>query len=319
MHHLIKILLFASIFFSVNLFAQIYPLKPIHLVIPWPAGGVTDVVGRVIAKQISIELESPVVVDNRAGASGKIGTEFVKRAPADGYTLLLGNGVMSVISVVDPSPNYDPQKDFVSISLISENPAALLTKSSINATNLSEFIDLAKKNPGNLTFSSPGIGSTFHMLTELFKLQTGIEAKHIPYQGSTPATNAVLSAVVDFQIESTGKQFIDSGQMKVFAVTGTKRWFMFPNTPTFSELGITGLEKASWSALFAPSNTPPQIISKLNQAVNDSLKRTSVISALLQYGYSPLGGTTEDLTNHLSIDLQKWKRVVKTNPEILKQ
>jgi tripartite-type tricarboxylate transporter receptor subunit TctC len=296
-----------------------YPDKTIRLILPWPAGGITDVVGRVIARQVGLELGKTIVVDNRPGASGVIGTEAAMRAAPDGYTLYLGNGAsMSVMAAVDPKLSYDPQKDFAPIALLSDSPAALLTRANLPANNLKEFIALAKAQPGKLTFASPGTGSTFHLLAELFKAQAGISALHIPFQGSSPATNAVISGTVDFQIDATGKQYVDAHQMKALAVTGTKRWFLMPDVPTFAESGITGLEKGGWSGLFAPAGTPAAIIQKLNAAVNAAVKRPEVTKTLALNGFSALGGSSNDLRDYLSADLARWKKVVADNPSMLK-
>lgn len=296
-----------------------FPNRPIRLVIPWPAGGITDVVGRAIARQVGMELGRNIVVDNRPGASGVIGTEAAARAAPDGYTLYLGTGAtMCVIVAVDPKITYDPQKDFVPIARTSDSPVVLLTRATLPANTLGEFVAMAKAQPGKLTYSSPGTGSTFHLITELFKARAGIDALHIPFQGSSPATNAVIAGTVDFQIDATGKQYVEAKQMKALAVTGTKRWFHMPEVPTFAEAGISGLETGGWSGLFAPANTPAAIIQKLNAAVNAAVKRPELTKVLATYGYSALGGSADELREFVSADLARWRKVVADNPAVLK-
>jgi tripartite-type tricarboxylate transporter receptor subunit TctC len=292
--------------------AQQYPNKPLRLIVPWPAGGSTDVLGRALSVELGKQLGQPVIVDNRAGAAGKIGTAIAAKSPADGYTIYLGTiANFSVAAAWEPSLQYDPAKDFAPVAYIADSPAMLAVSSSLPVHNLKELRDYAQSSGRQLSYASAGEGSGYHLMGELFKLQTKLNLLHVPFQGTPPAATAVAAGQVDMTFDAAGlKPFIDSGKLRPIAVTGNEKWAFAPETGTFSSQGVNSMEGNSWFAIFAPAGTPQDAILKLNGAINKSLVSPEFLAVLKVNGYIPVGGTPGALGSMVARDMAKWKDVV---------
>lgn len=292
--------------------AQPYPGKPIRLIVPWPAGGSTDVLGRALSVELGKQLGQPVIVDNRAGAAGKIGTAIAAKSPADGYTIYLGTiANFSVAAAWEPSLQYDPVKDFAPVAYIADSPAMLAVNSALPVHNLKELRDYAQASGRQLSYASAGEGSGYHLMGELFKLQTKLNLLHVPFQGTPPAATAVAAGQVEMTFDAAGlRPFIDSGKLRPIAVTGNEKWFFAPEAATFAAQGVNNMEGNSWFAIFVPSGTPQDAIVKLNGAINKSLASPEFQAVLKVNGYIPVGGTPAALGSMVAKDMAKWKDVV---------
>lgn len=293
--------------------AQPFPSKPVRLIVPWPAGGSTDVLGRALSSDLGKQLGQTVVVENRPGAAGKIGTEAAAKSPADGYTMYLGTiANFSVQAAYEPHLlRYDPIKDFAPVVYLADSPAMLAVSSSLPIHNLKELQDYARTSGRQMSFASAGEGSGYHLMGELFKLQAKMDLLHVPFQGTPPAATAVAAGQVDMTFDAAGlKPFIDAGKLRPIAVTGNDRWFFVPDASTFASQGVHNLEGNSWFAIFVPAATPQDVILKLNAAINKSLSSAEVQAVLKTSGYIPVGGTPAELGNMVAKDMAKWKDVV---------
>ncbi|WP_077000931.1 tripartite tricarboxylate transporter substrate binding protein [Variovorax sp. KK3] len=297
---------------SLDARAQSYPSKPIRLIVPWPAGGSTDVLGRALGVELGKQLGQPVVVDNRAGAAGKIGTAVAAKSPADGYTIYLGTiANFSVAAAWEPSLQYDPVKDFAPVAYVADSPAMLAVSASLPIRSIQELRDYARTSGRQLSYASAGEGSGYHLMAELFKLQARLDLLHVPFQGTPPAATAVAAGQVDMTFDAAGlKPFIDSGKLRPIAVTGNERWAFVPDATTFASQGVNNLEGNSWFAIFAPTGTPADAIDKLNGAINKSLSSPEMLAVLKANGYIPVGGTPAALGSMVAKDMAKWKDVV---------
>jgi len=298
--------------FSPSAGAQPYPSKPIRLVIPWPAGGSTDVLGRALGVELGKQLGQPVIIDNRAGAAGKIGPAIAAKAPADGYTIYLGTVAnFSVAAAWEPSLQYDPIKDFSPVAYVADSPAMLAVSSSLPIHDIKELRDYIRQSGRQMSYASAGEGSGYHLMAELFKLQARLDLLHVPFQGTPPAATAVAAGQVDMTFDAAGlKPFVESGKLRPIAVTGNERWAFVPDAATFASQGVNNLEGNSWFAIFAPAGTPADAIDKLNGAINRSLSSPELLAVLKANGYIPVGGTAAALGSMVTKDMAKWKDVV---------
>jgi tripartite-type tricarboxylate transporter receptor subunit TctC len=298
--------------YSPNSQAQQYPSKPVRMIVPWLAGGSTDILGRALSVELAKQLGQPVVVDNRAGAAGKVGTEVAARSAADGYTIYLGTiANFSVAAAYEPSLRYDPIKDFAPVAYVADSPAMLAVSSLLPVHNMKELRDYAQTAGRQLTFASAGEGSGYHLMGELFKLQTKMDLLHVPFQGTPPAATAVSAGQVDMTFDAAGlKPFIESGKLRPIAVTGNQKWAFVPDANTFASQGVNNLDGNSWFAIFVPAGTPQDIIAKLNGAINKSLTSPDFQAVLKVNGYIPVGGTPAALGSMVAKDMAKWKDVV---------
>ncbi|HEY9281010.1 MAG TPA: tripartite tricarboxylate transporter substrate binding protein [Eoetvoesiella sp.] len=305
--------LLGTIFLPALAAAQVYPAAPIKLVVPFSGGGGTDAVARVVAQSLAETIGQPVIVENRPGAAGALGTINVVRSRADGYTLLLGsNGPIAINPSLDPKLGYEPIRDLVAVSGIASVPFLLVANTDFPANNIEELIKIAKNKPGTVNFASPGTGTTNHLVGELLKTMTHIDMVHIPYKGAAPAMNDVASGVVQIMSGdiNTLLPMIDSGRIKPVAVTGAKRSRLVSKVPTVAESGVPGFEANGWFGLFAPAGTPPEILSKLSDAMAIVLKNPDVVSRIDALGGTPLllsGKAFEDFSEK---ERAKWKEVI---------
>ncbi len=291
-----------------------YPSKPVRLVVPFPAGGTTDVMGRLIGQQLSARLGQQFIIDNRPGAAGGIGTDVVAKSPADGYTLLLGAvATHSINPSLYAHLPYDPVKDFVPISLLGTLPNVLVINPSLSVRSVQELIALAKAKPGTLTFASGGNGTTHHLSGELFKRMAGVDMTHVPYKGNAPAITDVIGGQVNLMFDNISNSLphIKAGKLRALAVTGPARSPVLPNVPTLAEFGFTGYNITSWFGLFAPAGTPQPIVSRLNTTVNAALHDKQVREFLANAGIEAQGDSLEQFRAFLQTESVRWSKLVK--------
>jgi len=292
--------------------AQSWPTKPIKLIIPFAAGGTTDILGRLLAQQLTKDLGQNVIVENKGGAGGNIAAEFVAQSPADGYTIMLASGSMLTVnpSLYKKLPvNYS--KDFVNITNVASGPMLLSVSNKIPVKNLNEFITYAKTK--DLNFGSAGIGSQVHMAAENLTYSANIPATHVPYKGESAAINDLVSGQIDFMVgnltAATG--FAKGGQIKPIAVTSSKRVKQLPDVPTVAESGIPGFESTGWFGLVAPANTPKVITDKIYDATVKAVKSDAMQKSLELNGLSPVVNSQKDFDAQIKAELANWEKVIK--------
>jgi tripartite-type tricarboxylate transporter receptor subunit TctC len=290
-----------------------YPDKPIRLIVPFPAGGNADIVARAIGNELSKNLGVSVVIENRGGAGGALGSEIVAKAPADGYTIMM----VSASHVINPSMQkklpYDTIKDFAGISLVADVPTVLIVHPSRPYKTLKELIAFAKENPGKINFASAGNGTVGHLSGELLKSMAQIKMEHVPYKGNGPAMTDLLGGHVDILFGSMPSAIphIQSGMLRALAVTAAKRSDAAPNIPTTAEAGMPGFEVSTGFGLFAPAKTPRPIINKLHDEVVKALKLAEVRERLASQGAEPIGSTPEQYDAFVRTEIAKWQKVCK--------
>ena len=293
--------------------ADTYPSRPIRMIVAYPPGCGTDQVGRVMADQLSQTLGQNVVVDNRGGATGNIGTELAARAVPDGYTLLMGNVAPNAVNVsLFKKLGFDPVKDFAPVSLVAVTPNILVTNPSIPVKTVKELIAYAKAKPGALNFPSAGVGSSSHLAGEMLKSMTGISMVHIPFKGGGPALVAVIAGEVQimFATMPAAMPHVKSGKVKPVAVTTAKRSQAMPDLPTIAESGVKGYEASTWYGLLAPARTPQAIVTRLH---GDTVKILAgpTRQRLEVQGFEPEGGTPAEFTAYIKSEIIKWAKVIK--------
>jgi len=294
--------------------AQSYPDKPIRIVVTFPAGGPTDAVARPISQSLSSTWGQPVIIDNRGGAGGIVGTEIVAHSAPDGYNLLIGTaGGMSINPSLHAKLSYDPFKDFAPISMLVINPQILVMHPALAASNVRELVALAKSKPGQLNFASSGTGTATHLGLELFKAATGINVVHVPYKGGAPALTDLIAGQVQLlfiSIPSVMPQ-VKAGRLKAIAVSSARRSLSAPEVPTVAESGYPGFEYVNWNALFAPAATPRAIINKLNSEVVKIMRDPDLAQKLVSQGAEPAPGTPEQLAQYMRVDFDRWRKVIR--------
>lgn len=289
-----------------------YPVKPVRMIVPFVAGGPNDIVGRAVARKLEEALGQPVLIDNRGGANGTLGTTLAARAPPDGYTIAIGSlGTLGISPSIYPALGYDVMKDFEHIALIGVAGNALIVHPSVPAKNLRELIALAKQNPGKLNYAS--VGSTSHLMAELINSMAGIKTVHIPYKGAAPALVALLSGEVDFFINAFPGLLphMQAGRLRALAVTTNKRSLLAPAVPTMIEAGLPGYNAATWYSLVTPAGTPREIVSRLNQSTIKALKAQDMIDSFAAMDTELLFTTPEQTAEFIRSDIAKWAKVVK--------
>ncbi len=294
--------------------AQDYPTKPIKMVVPYPPGGTTDIVTRLVAKHLSDSWKQPVLVENRGGASGMIGTEVVAKAAADGYTLLsTGSGPHAVNISLFPKINYDPVKDFEPINVMLVIPLLMVAPTNAPYSTVNEFIDWARKNKDKANYCSIGSGSPSHLAAELFKSMTKVEMTHVPHKGSGPAIIDTIAGTCQVLFDSavSSGQHVRSGKLKALAIATAERVPSWEKLPTVSESGVPGFNAYTWGALLAPAGTPKAIVNKLNAEVVRILASPEVRDYLSSQGAIPGKGTPEDLATFTNQEIAKWAKVIR--------
>jgi tripartite-type tricarboxylate transporter receptor subunit TctC len=292
--------------------AQTFPNRPIRLVVPYAPGGALDYSGRLLAKTLSDSVGQQVVVDNRPGAGGVIGTEGVVRSPPDGYTLLLMDSAIVVTPSLQKSVPYDVIKDLQPISMVSSSALVVVVPIASPAQDVPSLIGYAKTRPGGLNFGSAGIGTAPHMAGELFKLSTGAPLTHVAYKGMGPAVADLVAGQIELGFGSitAALPFITDGKLRGLATTAAKRSAALPNLPTVAEAGVAGFEVDLWLALFGPPNMPPPLLAQLNQMARNALAAPSLVEGFARVGAEPLATAPDESARFIAAELAKWSRVV---------
>lgn len=293
--------------------AQAYPSKPIKIVIPFVAGGSSDIVGRAIGSKFQEMLGQPAIVENKPGANGSIAAEFVAKSEPDGYTLLVGSiGVFSINAALFKDLRYNPVRDFAPITLAVTTPNALVTRPDLPANSMKELVEFAKKNPGKLSYCSSGTGSSDHLTGEVFKQGAGVTAVHVPYKGGAACQTDIMGKQIDISFQNLGAvtNYIKAGKMKALAVTATARSPQIPNVPTAIEAGFPDLVVTSWQAAAAPARTPREVVQKLNDAMVRTLRSPEVRERMNQIGFDVVAGTPEEFGKFMKDEVDRWTRVV---------
>ena len=294
--------------------AQGFPDRPITLVVPFAAGGSTDVVARIVAQKMSEDLGEQVIVQNVAGAGGNLGADNVARADPDGYTILMGTVATHALNpLILKTKPYDPEKDFSPISLLVVVPNVLVVNPELPAKDVAELLALLKAKPDEYSYASSGNGTPLHLSGELFKKMAGVSMQHIPYKGAGPALNDVIGNQVPIMFDNlpSSSSHIKAGTLRALAVTTAERAPSFPDVPTVAEAGIPGYETYTWNALFAPANTPQPVVARLNEAANKALKDPAVVERMKEFSATIVGSTPEELQAHVKAELAKWTPVVR--------
>jgi tripartite-type tricarboxylate transporter receptor subunit TctC len=290
-----------------------YPNKPITIVCPYPAGGNTDQRSRQFGRFLSTALGVPVIVDNKPGAGGNIGTEIIARAKPDGYTIGMGNfAPLSVNPTMFKKVNFDPNKDFAPICLIERGPLVLMVRPDSPFKNVKDIVAAAKAKPGGLSYANGGTGGSHHLAAEMFKKMAGVDITNIPYKGGAPAAMDLMGGQVDMMFEQmyAASANIRAGKMRPLAITSLKRSPQFPEVPTMAEQGFPGYEISNWQGFIAPAGTPPAIIKLLNEVTNKALADPTIKEQMLAQGNELGGGTPEQFVAHIKAESERWSKLV---------
>jgi len=292
----------------------VFPSKSITIIVPFPAGGTTDIMARVVGQFMAKDLGQSVIVDNRAGAGGNIGSLFVAHAPADGYTLVMGTvGTHAINQSLYAKMPYDTIKDFAPITRVAMVPNLLVVNPAQPYKSVKELVAYAKANPGKINFASSGNGTSIHLSGELFKQMTGVDMQHVPYRGSAPALTDLIGGQTQIMFDNMPSSipYVRDGRLRALAVTTTRRSPALPDVPTISEAGVPGFEATSWFGLLAPAGTPATIIARLNASVLKALADPEVKKKLVEQGAEPSGETPEQFAAFIKAETVKWGEVVK--------
>ena len=293
--------------------AQDFPNRPIHLIVPFPAGGPNDIIARVVGQKMSDILKQPVVIENRAGQGGVLGTDFVARAKPDGYTIgIVSAGALAISPSMEKVP-YETLKDLAPVTLVAKVPEMLVVATSVKANTMQELVALAKAEPHKLNFASSGAGSMPHLAGELFKLTAGIDIVHVAYKGAAPAVNDLLGQQVQMTFLDLPILLpqIKAGKLKPIAVGAPKRVPSAPDVPTTAEAGMPGLLTENWYGMIAPANTPPQIVAAINKAAVEAMKDKAVVDKLASQGAELVGDSPDQFRAYIDSETKKWAKVIK--------
>ena len=302
-----------TILLSHVVLGQTYPTRPIRMVVPSsPGAGVTDIMARLIGQHLSGNIGQQIVIDNRPGASGILGSEVVSRAVPDGYTLLIANVSLVVNPYLYPKMPYDPLKDFMPITMVNSAPLLLVVHPSIAAKSVMELITYAKAHPGQLNYGSGGLGSTPYLAAELFKSLSGIDVVHVPYKGGAPALSDLVGGQLSFMIENMPgtMPYARAGSLRALAITSLQRSQLAPELPTMAEAGVPGYEMSGWNGIFAVKGTPPEIVMRLHSALAKILRSAEMRQEMAVLGAEPIGDTPEEFAEFLRADMARWGKII---------
>jgi tripartite-type tricarboxylate transporter receptor subunit TctC len=292
--------------------AQSYPVKPVRLIVPFPAGGATDLFARTLSQKLGEKMGTTLVVENRPGAGGTLGSDLAAKASPDGYTLLLStSSTHSIGPNLNPRMPYDAVKDFTPISQVGNAPSIMLVPNSSPAKTVKEWIEYAQKNPGRLNYASSGNGTIVQLTAELFKAQANLFVVHIPYKGTALAIPDLVSGKVDVLFDSlpTGLPHVRDGRLRALGVTSLKATPLAPGVPPIADV-LPGYESTTWFGLFGPKGLPPEVVARVNTAANQVLQDPEVIDKLQRFGIEPVGGTPAQFTSMLAKESAKWKKTI---------
>ncbi len=309
-------ILFAALCLAVSTsaLAQAWPSRPLRIIVPFPPGGGTDIGTRIVGQKLQEALGQPVVIENRPGAAGIVGTEFTAKVAPDGYTLMMGNiGTHAINQSLYAKLPYDPVKDFAPVSQVALLPMFLLVNPAVPAKSMKELIDFARAKPGTLNYSSSGAGGMPHVAAALFASMAGIQMTHIPYKGGGPAVADLIGGQVQVSFATARESIghVKSGKLRARGVSSAKRSAAMPELPTLAEAGLPGYESGSWISLFAPAGTPKDIVARLSDEAVKIVKMPDVRDKLLQQGADPVGGTSAELAATQQADIAKYARVLR--------
>jgi tripartite-type tricarboxylate transporter receptor subunit TctC len=302
-----------SVCFGVAAQAQNYPDRPIHLIAPFPAGGLADVLARAIGDEMSRTLGQPVIVENRAGAGGNVGAEVVARSAPDGYTLMMTSaGILTANQFLYAKLPFDPEKDFVPVSNVADMPMMVVVNPKVEAKTLQEFVALARANPGKLNFGSPGIGTTGHLGLALFMHAAQIKITHIPYKGAAPAITDLLAGQIDGVVDNppTVLPQIAAGNLRPLAVAAKQRMPQLPDLPTAAEAGVPNYEASSWFGVVAPAGTPPAIVARLHNEIAAAVHQPALRERFAKSGARLLGNSPDEFAQQIRDDRKMWGEVI---------
>ena len=298
---------------SPRVFAQTpYPSRAIRLVVPFSPGTTADTLARLLGSKLGDRWKVATVTENKAGATGIVGTDAVAKAGPDGYTLLFTATAHGTVGSLHKKLPFDPVESFTPVALLATSALALCVSPQLPVSSVGQFLELARKQPGQIRYSSPGIGGPQHLTMELFKLETGVDLLHVPYTGSAGALSDLVAGHVDASLVSlqSSAHFVNSGKLKMLAVMSDERSPAFPNVPTLKEVGHANLVAVTWYGVFAPAGTPGPIVTQLNGALNDALQLPDVREAFVKHGLNAAGGPPKRLADLLTIEVSRWRRVV---------
>ena len=303
----------ASLAASATAMAQPYPSKPVHLIVPFPPGGVTDLVGRIIAQRLSEGLGQQVIVENRGGGAGSIGAQMAARAAPDGYTLFMGTATHAINATLMPNVGYELTRDFAPITLVASVPLLLAAHPSVPANDVKSLVAFAKGKPGQLNFASGSTGSASHLAGEMLKMAAGLDMTHVPYKGGGPALQDLIAGHVSIMFENMPSilPHVQGGKLRGLAVTGAKRSPAMPELPTMIESGFPGFEAGSWYGLYAPAGTPPQVLQKLHAEMMKALRTPEMQKQLSAQGADPVGNSPQEFAAFMRDEIAKWAKVIR--------
>ncbi|MEP6964784.1 MAG: tripartite tricarboxylate transporter substrate binding protein [Polaromonas sp.] len=297
-------------------YAQPYPARPIDWVVPYPAGGGSDVVARSLTEPMGKALGQAIVINNKPGAATNIGADYVARAKPDGYTLLTGDtATLAANPSLYSKLNYSAEKDFTPVGLLARFPLVLVVNPAVPAKNLKEFLAWAKAQPAGVNYATPGAGSPHHLAAELFRSKSGLNLVHVPYRGAAPAVQDVAGGQLPFMFVDTaaGMAFIHAGRLRAIGIASIRRVKNFENIPTLEEQGLKGFEAFAWQGLVAPTGTPPEIIARLNKALVDALNTTAVKARFQVLGLEAIPSTPAQMASYVKAERDKWAQVIRTS------
>jgi tripartite-type tricarboxylate transporter receptor subunit TctC len=312
MKHLAVFLVSCAVWFSCAVHAQSYPSKPVRLVVPFPAGGATDIFARAVSQKLGERLNTTVVVDNKPGAGGTIGSDIVAKAPADGYTLLLAT---SSTHSIGPSFGgklpYDAVADFTPIAHVGDAPSIMLVPNTSPAKTVAQWVELARKSPGKLNYASSGNGTIVHLTAEYFKAQAGLFLVHIPYRGTALAIPDLVSGKIDVMFDSlpSGLPHVKEGRLRALGITSLKRSPLLPELPPVADT-VPGFESNTWFGLYGPKGLPADLVARVNAGLNQALQDGDVKQRLARLGIEPVGGTPQQFATMADTDRAKWKKII---------
>ncbi len=287
--------------------------KPITMIIPFAPGGSTDPVGRLIAPLLGKELGQPVVIENKPGAAGALGTVHVVRAAPDGHVMLLNTGVVAVHPHTQKSPGYDVRTDLIPVTQIAAGPYTLAINPQLPVRTVAELIAYGKANPGKLFYGTSGPGSSLHLLTELFNKEAGLSMTHVPYKGNGPVVTALIGGEIQVAFDTIpgSKSMSDGGRVRLLAITSAERNKLLPDVPTMAESGLKGFEAQTWAGIFLPKGTPNEVVQRYHAALTKVLKDEAVRARLAEIGYTVVGNTPEQFRKQIDTELKQWAEVAK--------
>jgi tripartite-type tricarboxylate transporter receptor subunit TctC len=293
--------------------AQTWPTRTVKIVVPFPAGGPTDVLTRVLAEKLGTQLGQPVVVENKPGAGGSIGADFVAKSAADGYTLVMATTSTHSIGPYLGKLAYDPVKDFTPIVWVGNATNILVVSPQLPVSNVKELIELARKDPGKLNYATSGIGTISHLTTELFASMAGVKLNHVPYKGTQQSIPDIISGQVAILFDNvmTSQPNIKAGKVKGLAISSPARSPLAPELPTIAEAGLPGFQSLTWFGLLGPAGTPRAVVERVNAEMNKALALPDIQARFAQMGFEPAGGTANDFAQAIQRDSQKWSKVIK--------